>query len=328
MRVLARSLWFVAAALLCGGLPAVANATTYSFQNISAPYSPGYTVLTGINDNGDAVGQYLANGSSGQGFLYSGGAFSLIPSSPDYPRTYVYGINTSSIIVGSVSTNAGDRGFIYDGSGYSYISEPDASAGTSVNAINNSGNVVGVYGDFGGHGFLYSGGSFVSLDDPDATGDTYAASLNNDNVVVGYYQDLNIVQPHGFIYKDGLFETIDAPGADSNGTQPMGINDQGQIGGNYGCGGGNYCGFLYLDGVWETIEYPLGAGSATIRGINNLGQIVGYYSYQGQEVGFIGTPVQPGPVPEPSVWALMLAGVGAIGALTRRHRAQVLLIRA
>jgi probable HAF family extracellular repeat protein len=66
------------------------------------------------------------------------------------------------------------------------------------------------------------------------------------------------------------------------------------------------------DGLYTTIDVP-GAIYTEADGINNAGQIVGYYAdLHGGEHGFLATPTQA-PVPEPS--ALLLLAIGWLGLL-------------
>jgi PEP-CTERM motif len=60
---------------------------------------------------------------------------------------------------------------------------------------------------------------------------------------------------------------------------------------------------------------PSGSASTTINGVNNLGDIVGFYTPASGDavVGFVGTPV-----PEPSTWATMLVGFAGLGFLGYR----------
>ncbi len=132
---------------------------------------------------------------------------------------------------------------------------------TTANAINGSGQIVGFYENdiIGvaavGHGFLYSGGTYVTLDDP-------SASLQ------------------------GALE----------GTLATGINDLGQIVGYYYVDEGNNTNvysFLYNGGSYVTVADPSanlgGPGAGTLaNGINDAGQIVGYYFDQTQHAhGFV-----------------------------------------
>ena len=58
---------------------------------------------------------------------------------------------------------------------------------------------------------------------------------------------------------------------------------------------------------------PPGSASTTINGINDKGDIVGFYTTGDVVDGFVGTPV-----PEPSTWAMMLLGFAGFGFLGYR----------
>src|SRR5204863_7137588 len=115
-----------------------------------------------------------------------------------------------------------------------------------ANGINDSGQIVGFYttGDLitggRGHGFLYSGGIYTTLDDPLATGGTFATGINNAGEVVGYYFDYGDPKTHGFLYSDGIYTTLDDPSA--------------------------------------TVGSAFGSGSTVANGIDDAGDIVGYYT--------------------------------------------------
>jgi len=75
------------------------------------------------------------------------------------------------------------------------------------------------------------------------------------------------------------YTSIDFPGAMQ--TSAAGINDSDQVVGNYEDNSGAYHGFLWSAGQFTSIDFPSapgGAVSGTVAmGINNTGQIVGYY---------------------------------------------------
>lgn len=76
------------------------------------------------------------------------------------------------------------------------------------------------------------------------------------------------------------FTRVDLPG------DPYGMNDAGEIVGKCGfeCSGS---GFLFSDGSFTTIDFP-GADSTVASGINDAGEIVGYYSvFEGGQGGFL-----------------------------------------
>jgi probable HAF family extracellular repeat protein len=162
-----------------------------------------------------------------------------------------------------------------------YIFTPiDVPAAREVilSGINNAGQIVGYYEDdaFTYHGLFYSdGSSFTTIDVPG--GGTLALGINNAGQIVG------IGGVGGFLLDtDGTYRTFAVPGYCC--TEAYGINDSGQIVGSfvYYNGFDIYAshGFLYSAGNFTIIDAP-GAdqfyGNTYPRGINNAGQIVGYF---------------------------------------------------
>ena len=50
-------------------------------------------------------------------------------------------------------------------------------------------------------------------------------------------------------------------------------------------------GFVFQHGHFVTIDDPNGIGTTTVNGVNNAGQIVGFYvDSAGNTDGFLGTP--------------------------------------
>jgi len=65
-------------------------------------------------------------------------------------------------------------------------------------------------------------------------------------------------------------------------------------------------------GSFSTID-PFGSTAVTANGINDLGQVVGFYTdANGNTIGFETT------IPEPSTWAMMLLGFAGLGFLGYR----------
>jgi hypothetical protein len=95
--------------------------------------------------------------------------------------------------------------------------------------------------------------------------------------------------------------TVDVPGAGA--TVVTGINDAGDLVGGYFEGGNRA--FIYSGGAFQDIVIP-GAGQGVfLQGINNLGQVAGYYnSDSGDYHGFITTTA----IPEPSSYILLVSG--------------------
>ena len=71
-------------------------------------------------------------------------------------------------------------------------------------------------------------------------------------------------------------------------------------------------GFVDRGGVFSEID-PFGSTAVTANGINDKGNIVGFYTAaNGNTIGFETT------VPEPSTWAMMLLGFAGLGFLGYR----------
>jgi probable HAF family extracellular repeat protein len=226
-------------------------------------------------------------------FLDVNGVFTTItlPGSPG-------GINNSGQIVGSGPS----EGFLYTNGALSAIDVP-GSGYTYAFGINDLGQIVGAYGvsSLVEEGFLYSNGIFSTIDVPGSEDFTEATAINDSSQIVGIYTGL--VGPNaltlGFLDVNGMFTTLYYPGSAgqfSLATEPSGINNAGEIVGTVyiipaGFPGGAVPGyaFVYDNGVFSLMSVP-GSLDTVANGINDSGQIVGYY-IDGNDVqhGFLDT---------------------------------------
>jgi uncharacterized membrane protein len=126
----------------------------------------------------------------------------------------------------------------------------------------------------------------------------------------------------GWVNTKGTYTPIEVPSALN--TIAWGINNKGEIVGGFNCGNtkcgtSNFIeqGYLYCDGVYTIINDPLAAINTEAFGVNDKGQIVGWYD---NGYGFLATD-SPGPtaVPEPSTWAMMLIGFAGLGFVGYRQ---------
>src|SRR5262249_25509269 len=137
-----------------------------------------------------------------------------------------------------------------------------------------------------------------------------------------------------FLYSGGVFKTLGVPKKGPLTTHVMDINDLGDIAGVYYGRHNAILNFYTKAGAYKSIKATaLGAASSGARGINNNGVVVGDYvdfssTYHGfaygpaKALGSLGSgaALSAVPVPEPSAWAMMLLGFGALGAAARSRR--------
>jgi probable HAF family extracellular repeat protein len=140
---------------------------------------------------------------------------------------------------------------------------------------------------------------------------TQAYGINDAGEVVGYSQIAST--QHAIEWKSGnLINLGGLPGA--SGSVATAINAAGQVVG-YSFFGSVSIATEWSDGVVISLEAQPGSAFSAGTAINDLGAAVG-------ESGFMPF-VPPRPVPEPSTWALTLAGFAGAGLLARRRRRKV-----
>jgi uncharacterized membrane protein len=138
-----------------------------------------------------------------------------------------------------------------------------------------------------GTSFLYSGGTFTTIAVPGAS-ITSVTGINNAGQIVGEYS-ANLYTAYGFLDNGGTYTTLPAtPTGMGQIVAPTGINNAGQIVGIYANSAGFEQGFLYnpvpacvLCSNYTTIIDPSGLLGTSPTGINDAGEIVGYYGALG-----------------------------------------------
>jgi probable HAF family extracellular repeat protein len=264
-----------------------------SYTTLSVPGASGdeLALAFGINNSGEIVGRYTI-GLNSYGFLYSNGNYTTL-SDPLAPNdTQAQSINNLGEIVGSYEIGGEVYGFIYNNGTYTTL----PSIINYPRGINDLGQIV----DYNRQGLsvLYSGGSYTNISDPLATppwpfSSTIATGINDAGQIVGYYN--NETGTFGFLYSDGTYTNL--------GPITYDINNLGQrVGIDGNLSGDHANGFLYSNGSYTPIDDPLTFNGTHPFGINDSGQIVGYY-VEGYVAG----------VPEPSTWAMMLIGFVGLG---------------
>ena len=163
--------------------------------------------------------------------------------------------------------------------------------------VNDFDIAVGFYIDTAGamHGYVYgiAGGFFsLNIDDPNGVGTTTAAAINNRDQIAGFYVDTATGVTHGFFESGGVFKTIDAPGVTA--TSLLGLNNFGIAVGFDSDTAMQMHGIIcnVVTAKCQTLDDPNGIGTTTFDGLNDLGQIVGFYvNGQGNTIGLLATPL-------------------------------------
>jgi uncharacterized membrane protein len=245
------------------------------------------------------VGFYVDAGGNTHGFVLRKGSFSSI----DFPGsvlTQARGINYDGEIVGLFDDNSTqpsgfEHGFALHGGHFTQVDFPGA-ADTDLLGVNDAGDFAGAYdlGDIATSiGFFTRHHAFTSFEVPGSAPLTTAAfGINDRKQGVGIFTDgANPDVVHGFLRDHGRFTTIDFPGA--SWTVTTGINERGDVVGNCICLDDANHGLLLAKGIFTIVDFPVVSSRTRVRGINDRGQIVGFYRPGGDAAnhGFIANPV-------------------------------------
>ena len=266
---------------------------SYTFQTVNYP-GDTFTQLLGINNSLRIAGYHNFDQNSGfQLKLPVGFATENYPGSM---MTQVIGINNTGTTDGFYVDAAGNtHGFTdikgtfatvdYPGTVFNQLLGQNdmgqASGYYSMSQNNSTPDTPYVYNELGG-------GVFQVITIPAAVGGAQATGINNSQQISGFYIDAAGVN-HGFLLNFGLLVTLDAP--NSTFTQALGLNNKGQVVGDYTDLNGNTHGFVWTSkGGFTTVDNPNGVGTTVVNGINDLGQLVGFYGTAPINSGFVAFP--------------------------------------
>jgi probable HAF family extracellular repeat protein len=286
----------------------------------------------GINNKGEVTGASTTGEGDGHAFLYSGGTMHDLGTLDGAEGAFSvgYGINNKGDVVGLSSTGGHQQlAFLYTGGSMQQLAVlfPGAGANASqANGINDNGDIVGTaLVGFGRHAVVWSGGTVHDLG---TLGFRYNNSsgnaINASGQVAGIYLD-DAANERAFFY-DGA-KSIDIGTLGGDYAAAYGINDAGQVFGYSTLSGSPYMhAFLWTPGWGMKDLGTLGGANAWGLDVNNSGWGVGQSMTAGNddEHAFL---VRPG-VPEPGVWAMMLVGLGGLGASLRRRGGAALAMTA
>lgn len=271
----------------------------YKFQSI-APAGALFSWARGINNHGDAVGDYF-DSFGYHGFLHTHDGTLTTIDPPGTAATSAFSVNDSGVVVGTYRDSLNVlHGFQRSSSGR-YITLDFPGAGDSqLTGINNSGETAGVY-DSGNLGsarcpgpaceaisFLLKNGHYTSFNSPlAAPASTFAQSINDRGQVAGFYQDTSGAVA-GFLRRsNGTFKTVKFPAAGNYSTVDQ-VNNSGVMAGEYQV--------TFLQGYFSfgshflSIDYPNSLASG-LRGVNDRGEVSGYFvSPSGVFEAYVATP--------------------------------------
>ncbi|PXX14761.1 putative secreted protein with PEP-CTERM sorting signal [Nitrosomonas ureae] len=299
-----------------------------------------------INNLGQVVGHYMTENGDFLPFVTGPNGNGMAdPGILTGSNTALYGINESGQIIGSYSLNNDGRSFIADADSTN-INDIGSLAGLSTHAVslNNSGQVVGysLGSDGRDHAFITNNDGTGLKDlgtfDPKYYKTSIAYDINDSGQTAGYSSMDNSFWAQAFI-----------TGADGTGITSIGtlggtysaataINNAGQVIGLSSAEfGGFEHSFIYANGGMTDLTLlpeVVNAGWTDIyvSDINNNGQITGWgfmendpgnahsflLSFTADTV-FTPQDLYIPPVPEPSTYLMLLAGLGFLGFVARRN---------
>jgi len=269
----------------------------WSFSRLNNSNDPTFNQLLGINNRSQIAG-YFGSGAAGhpnKGYVLSLGRASSFTNEnfPTGIQTQVIGINDTGVSVGFWSTQntksmANNNFGFYDWHGqFHSVNFPTRNmAKPPVNqllGVNDSDIAVGFYMGAKGmaHSYAYSipGGWFHRIRIPGAVSTT-ASGINNRGDVAGFYTGRGGVTRGFLLGAHGHLTRLTVPGASS--TIAFGVNDQREVVGTYMTGSGNNAksfGFTWSRRTgFRTINAPHGRGATTLNGINDAGDLVGFFT--------------------------------------------------
>ena len=179
---------------------------------------------------------------------------------------------------------------------YTAVFDPLTNSTPAINqllGINSSGIAAGFYNDASGasHGYTLDtlNGQFTAIPDPSVTTTSLTATaINNADDVAGFYTAGG--KTSGFVDMGGVFTTLSLPKVS---VEPFGINNRGQVVGDTLTASGKTFGFVYTisTGKFKFYSDSNGMGTTNFNGINDNGDIVGFYTNSaGLTIGMLAQP--------------------------------------
>ena len=288
------------AAAACGALAtaSTAMAQTFTFSTLDNPADPTFNQLLGINDAGVIVGYY---GSGQPGHPNKG--YEIAPPytkfttnmQPGSVQTQATGINNSSQTTGFWSdTNTGtDANFAFyrlpNGKNFTYVSAIDPLVASTPRisqalGINNNSELAGFYLDANGasHAYTYSlsTSAYASVVIGGASS-AAATGVNDSGEISGFFTNSTSGKTGGFVrsanggvitkFKRARHHVHAAARHQQRGRRRRLLQ-------RYRRRAARPLYYTPANGAWLTVDDPSGAGGTVVNGVNNMNQLVGFYT--------------------------------------------------
>jgi hypothetical protein len=287
----------VALAMPAGASTTSAASHGYTFKTIINNHDVTFNQLLGINEAGLIAG-YFGSGATGhpnKGYTvkppYHQGSFKN-ENFPHSAQTQVTGLNDIGYTVGFWANKAGANFGFYKHKGqYHKVDFPGVPNSSpqmdQLLGINDHRVAVGFFtnaaGNMRGYEYNIPEHKFSRIVQPgvgtlnEKTPSLTASGINNHGTVAGFYNTKG-GKTDGFVLRSHHFIKLAFPGATS--TMAFGINDSGLVVGAYTTGSGGSAqtwGFTWKSGHFHEVNDPNGIGSTIINGVNDRGELVGFY---------------------------------------------------
>jgi hypothetical protein len=289
-----------------------------TFANFGPSFEDG-TSVSGyyglvINDSSEIAGWLVRTDGPRIPFTYADGMLTTFGLAAGTLATFanltVTGINESGAVVGDYNgySSAGfaeeQTVFLYENGTFTSVANPTAEeTDLAATGVNDSNEIVGWFFDGDTNteqGFIYNNGSYTTLSGVGTDNYVEATAINDSGEVVGFFDTPPEVhgQPtEGFIYNNGTYTTLTGPPGALQ-VDPVAVNDSGEIAGTYILQDGfTEYGFVYQNGTYTTIADPTGTNGSpgvvvndVVTGLNNDGDVIGYYAMAGTEYAFVADP--------------------------------------